>query len=509
MADQPRRQRLPQALVVAGLILCVTAVYAPALRGAMLRPDDLVMLQYVRGHGPLSGFGGAGFRDIWFSDVMYRPFFALQMWAFYRLFGVDYAGYQAAVLAIHVLSALLLYATARSLGGGTPVSALAALAFATHPYVAPLVTWVSDAGTAGRLLGIGIIGLLIQAQEHPRWRVALLPLLVLSPFLREFGLALNAAIALYALAGARRDALNKRWALILGLVAVAANVAYLLIRYAVMGRWIVTTRPEATGLGFVQLAGEQVSGFSTLGRLGLHAYIVAANITGTFFPLFEFTGWVQPVTLIALALAAGAALAVGVLALGGGCPPARRRLALGLLAALTAAGLAGLIATGRMAVFLRVILPEFAKLAPQTLLSCGLLYAAARWRDWTREERLIGFLLLAVVVMNGVVAFPYFRPRNLALGVIGWALLLVLAVGVLARRGERRLAGLMAALLAALVILNGARVHMSLPPQEVRVENFDSADPLCRFDLPDALVAEIGHHYALDEATLQACIDYR
>jgi hypothetical protein len=117
-------------------------LYAPSLKGGFLwgDVDDLALTPEQLGWG--------GLWRVW-TDPLYRqqfyPVTHTVFWALGHLLGDRPAGYRAAVLALHVATALLLTLTLRRLrvGGALGVG----LVFAVHPLHAGTVAWVSKLTT--------------------------------------------------------------------------------------------------------------------------------------------------------------------------------------------------------------------------------------------------------------------------------------------------------------------------------------------------------------------------
>lgn len=520
------RWALPAAVILAYTVV----VYAPALGGAFLRGDDLIHLAIARQYGLLTGFGGENFDAIPISAVYYRPLFTLQMGLLYRLFGVRYAGYQAVAMLVHAAGAVTLYAVLRRLGGASLPALLGALLFVSHPYASPLVTWVSDTGVYTILIAGLVSLLLIDPRDAPGWYAGLAALLVLAPLTRENGVAVSAAVFTYAIVAALFERIPPRQAARIAALAVGSVALYALLRVLAMGALVRSVLPESAGLGFRLVSAAEVRGFSTGRRIMLYAYTIAANLGATFFPAFAPSGVLSRAAIsrvliaTALSLIAGAAILTWQR-----WPPAIRRVAMGIAAVLGALLMLlfasrGLpfLASVRQALLARapaageavaaaytvvlVELPHLLHDAPPVVVTLAIIYSVFHCREWPREGQVIALYALALIAAIAVVAFAYFRWRNLNLALMGWLILYAVAAAHLKGRTERRV--IRAAMLAAVavaVVVNGVDLFRELPPLDVRPEYVMESQLCTDKSIPEPLVTEVTAAYGFDPAAIRAC----
>ena len=132
------RSPLATALLAAALVAAATLVIWPSLRGSLLWDDGPLVIQnpLVTGAAPVS--------DIWLSGQAsdYYPL----TWTSFRLqhavFGERPLGYRVVNLALHALTAIVLWRILLALGARG--AWLAALLFAIHPLAVGTAAWISE-----------------------------------------------------------------------------------------------------------------------------------------------------------------------------------------------------------------------------------------------------------------------------------------------------------------------------------------------------------------------------
>ena len=126
------------ALRVAALVAAAAWIYSPAVQGRWIWDDA----EEVAGNAVLRD--PAGLAKIWFapSGPDYFPLKTSVQWLEWHLWGDAVAGYHATSVALHVLSALLLW---RLLGRlGVRHAWFGGLLFAVHPVAVESVAWISE-----------------------------------------------------------------------------------------------------------------------------------------------------------------------------------------------------------------------------------------------------------------------------------------------------------------------------------------------------------------------------
>jgi hypothetical protein len=517
-------------LPAAAILVYTLLVYAPALGGAFLRGDDLIHLAIARQYGPFTGFGGRNFDALPISASYYRPLFTLYMAALYRLFGVQYAGYQAAAMLAHAVAAVALFAVLRRLSGESLAAMLGALFFVSHPYASSLVTWVSDTGVYTVLIAGLVSLLLLDPRDKPGWYVGLAALLVLAPLTRENGVAICAAAFGYAIAAALFKRISTRQAARIAALAMGSVLVYALLRVLAMGALVRSVRPETAGLGFTLVSAADVQAFSPARRLALYAYTIAANLGATFFPAFTSAGMLSRAAISRIGIIAVLCVAFGAVILTWRrWPSALHRIV--LIAAFVLAVLLGLLFVTRGLPFLAdvhdtllarfpavgrvltsaypIILVEVPKLlhdAPPVAVTLGIAYAAAHSGEWPREHKVMALYALALIGAISAIAFAYFRWRNLNLALMGWLILFALAAAYLRERtGGRVIRFAMLALIALAVFLNGRDLFHELPPPDVLPDAVTESQLCTNKSIPEPIIMEVTATYGFDPAAIHAC----
>jgi len=121
------------------LVALVFGAYWPAVQGGWVWDDD----DYVTRNSTLRSL--AGLWDIWFrpgATPQYYPLVHTTFWLEYRLWGLWAPGFHFTNVALHALSALLLWRTFLTLN--LPGAFWAAALWALHPVAVESVAWVTE-----------------------------------------------------------------------------------------------------------------------------------------------------------------------------------------------------------------------------------------------------------------------------------------------------------------------------------------------------------------------------
>ncbi len=500
-------------LPTAAILIYTLLVYAPALGGTFLRGDDLIHLAIAYQYGPFTGFGGRNFDALPISASYYRPLFTLHMAALYRLFGVQYAGYQATAMFAHAVAAVSLFVVLRRLSGELLAALLGALFFVSHPYASPLVTWVSDTGVYTVLIAGLISLLLLDPHDRPRWYITLAALLILAPLTRENGVAICAAVFVYAIVAILFERISTGQAARIASLAVGSILVYALLRLLAMGALVRSVRPETAGLGFTLISAADVQAFPPARRMALYAYTVPANLSATFLPIFTPEGALSREALSRSLIFASLGVASGMTIL------TWQRWPLALRRGAVVAAALFFLPLGLLFFSPSLSLPPSAQRILQTsglfanlddiatvIGTLGIVYAAAHSGEWPREHRVMALYALALIAAISAVAFAYFRWRNLNLALMGWLILFALAAGYLRGRTEGRVlrVGMLAAMALA-IILNSRDLFHELPPPDVRPETVMESQLCNNKSIPEPIIMEVTTTYGFDPEAIRAC----
>ncbi|HEV8550012.1 MAG TPA: hypothetical protein VGQ57_13305, partial [Polyangiaceae bacterium] len=318
-------------LAVLLLVLAVLCVYVQSLGGPFLWDDRLLVLDaplvekaasltdYFR--NPFWMGAGAQVRD----PSYYRPLVTLSFAFDHRLHASNPGGYHLTNVALHLASALCLYALLRRGRVRSPVAALACAAWALQPRLAEAVAWIS--GRTDVLAGLFVLAALLAWKEGLGRRVLSAAFFGLALGAKESAVALPFAIA--ASEGWRAHSTGER-----GLRTLQSAVipvlphAVVLILYAV-GRVLAVGYPRThspLGAGHRTLTVLQAAGTyaislldpwqprAVIGRIGafrmpvIAAGALALLVAGAL--LFRARRHLTPDMVRGLTLAAGSLLPV-------------------------------------------------------------------------------------------------------------------------------------------------------------------------------------------------------
>jgi protein O-mannosyl-transferase len=195
--------RTRHLLGLAVILAVGAAVYLPAV-GAGFVFDDHELIENGRLlRGPLSA--------IWFGATAqdYWPVTTTALWVEWRLFGLDPTGYHIVNVALHLVTALLLWRTLDRLE--LPGGWLAGLLFAVHPVTVESVAWVSEIKNtlSGALwLATTLAWLRSEEDSSPRWYGAALALFAMALLAKASVVVLP--VILLGLSLARHGRLDRR-----------------------------------------------------------------------------------------------------------------------------------------------------------------------------------------------------------------------------------------------------------------------------------------------------------
>lgn len=456
-------------IAVAAIAIWIAVLYGHNLGKRYFTGDDLKIIAFVQEYGPLGGLlGNLGAGETHYADRFFRPFFIVQAWVLFRLFGMNPVGYHVVGLLLHIVATVLLFLIIYQLTQGVKLALVASLFFAAHPYVSPLVLWATDSATLSTIFVNLIIFLLLRPENRPRWYTALFTLLVLAPLTRENGLAAIAAVIGYTLLAALTARFTWRQTVTILLGCLLVTAAYFALRGWAVG--IVPDKPAIndTSIMWTHYSVHQVVALTLRQRITLYAYTVLANFVSSFFQVFLHQGMIWN-DAVAATLALTTLILLAMFAAPKGASWERRAqiLALAAMFVVVAAGLTALylfrIGTTLLLDHLRYALQLLQFAIPGALSILCIGYAARHWPDWSPQQKALAALALALILANSLISFPYFRFRNLRYGALGWLLLFALTLTHLTSTPQlKRARSAMIALLALATLLNGILTYLGL-----------------------------------------------
>lgn len=135
------------ALRLACVVAAVLLLYGRTLGFDFTYLDDNVLILedqsfLTRADSPWRVFGRAYFQESGRDHEYYRPLATATFWLDAQFSGLEPAGYHVTNVALHALSAALLFLLLRALSYSKHVALFGALVFAVHPALTSAVAWV-------------------------------------------------------------------------------------------------------------------------------------------------------------------------------------------------------------------------------------------------------------------------------------------------------------------------------------------------------------------------------
>ena len=244
----PVQRRLSTVLAASLIVLVTAAVFANGLRGVFIFDDVFAILNNSSIHH-LWPIGPVLHPPLDVTTASGRPLVNLSFALNYYFGGENPWGYHVVNVLIHICAALLLFGVLRRsfrlpvladrLGrAATPLALAVALLWAVHPLQTESVTYVAQRAESG----IGLFYLLVLycvirgATPHRSysvlWYIAAILACLLAMAYKETIVSVPLFVLLYdrtLLSGSFREALRRRWALYLGLLATEGLLAYLVL----------------------------------------------------------------------------------------------------------------------------------------------------------------------------------------------------------------------------------------------------------------------------------------
>lgn len=152
------------------LIAATIAAHYPAIRSGFIWDDNLSLYENALVKAP------DGLYRFWFTTeaMDYWPLTSTMFWLEWRIWGNNPAPYYVVNIALHALSAIVLWRILNRLGFNSLGALLGGLLFAVHPVTVESVAWVSERknvlSMALYLLAI-LAYLRFEDQNRPRWYV--------------------------------------------------------------------------------------------------------------------------------------------------------------------------------------------------------------------------------------------------------------------------------------------------------------------------------------------------
>ena len=193
-----------ELLLVATLVVAVFLVYQPAWQGGFLWDDDIHLL-----NNPVLKPGGLA--KVWVPGgyINYWPLTFTAYWLQFTIWGLNPLGFHLVNIAVHAVSALLLWRVLLRLR--VPGAMFAAAIFALHPVNVESVAWISQLkGILSLMLALlSVLFFLARERQGGWWRLALaIGAFLLSTLAK--GMVITLPVVLLACAWWQRGRIGRR-----------------------------------------------------------------------------------------------------------------------------------------------------------------------------------------------------------------------------------------------------------------------------------------------------------
>jgi Flp pilus assembly protein TadD len=259
--------RRTERVVVAGVLLISAIAFVNSLDGEFVYDDRFQVLNNPTINA-LGNIPKMFTQSVWqFMDSTsqlpvgsyYRPIFNIALIINHHLFGSEVFGWHLASLLLHLIVVSLVYLLCRQWEMPGEVSAAAALLFGVHPAHCESVAWVS--GLPDPLAAAFVLGSLILYERYCRGALSRWPMLALCAGLallamlcKEVAVVFPVFVAFREWQGREQEGVVVRLSRVVRrtLPFVAATVAYIILRYAVLG-FISKPEPKTVGVTGTQV----------------------------------------------------------------------------------------------------------------------------------------------------------------------------------------------------------------------------------------------------------------
>lgn len=454
--------------------------------GALLRLDDLIMIDYARNESLLAAITSPP--DVY--SVFYRPMHNLVLWIYYQLFGFDYALYQFAELLGHFVTVTLFYWLAFVISREKIFALIAATLFGTHIYVSVGVVYVN---AVFWWLGVfGVLAQLVIAKSRRMRGFALFGLsvlLLLNLLLGEYGFALVGAqclMALYLFLTSRQD---RSSAMAIFLSAVFVTLVYFGMRWQAVG-----LLPESGGGS----SGYFWDFYSNPRVLGINHYIytVGANFVSTFVPIFSQVGVLMfpPIMQVLFGVTIYSIYILGI-----------RKTPDNSINSFLWLPILYIYLMGSKEIVKHWIGNYNLSLtfSLHTMLNFSIAFLILNWRKISKEHKRIIVYAIGMLLSGCIVAFAYFRWRTHYYTHMAWILLVVVGMCYLknARAGKAIITSLI--LISVLLSWKSMKIIDSRLPA-IKIEQFQHN--LCDPRVSKDLSLDMIEYYGIDDETVLSCV---
>ena len=474
--------------VLIGIFLfgIIMFTYRNSFEGALLRLDDLFMIDFARKASPFAAIT----RPPEIYSVFYRPMHNLVLWVYYNLFGFDYAKYQLAELLGHYAVVLLIYVLLYSIIRDKLIALIGAIVFGTHIYISVGVVYVN---AVFWWLGVfGVIVIMHMAKgRRLRWFswLSLGVILLLILLLGEYGFALIGATWLLALYVILFEKNNFRYAISLAILGLLVVAIYFVLRWQAVG-----VLPESGGGS----SGYYWNFYLNPRSLGFKYYIytVIVNFISVFIPIFSQVGVLLLPSVIQI-LSGVIIFSIYIISL--------RKTTDNSLNVYLWLPVLFIYLIGSKEIVKHLIGNYNLSLSfsLHTMLNMAIAFLVLNWKDISKPHKAISIYALGLILGSSVVAFAYFRWRTHYYSVMGWILLI--AIGITYLRRMRTGQAIVVCLLVISMVMSWKSMKIidsRLPA--IKIEEFQQN--LCDTRVPKDLALDVVSYYDIESDPILICI---
>ena len=470
------------------LVLCgiIFFTFRNSYSGALLRLDDLIMIDYARNE---SLFAAITSPPETYS-VFYRPMHNLVLWVYYELFGLDYSRYQFAELFGHFATVILFYWLVHLITENKLLAVIGGILFGTHIYVSVGVVYVNAV-----FWWLGIFGVLSQIiivrARQMRWysMMGLGILLLLNLLIGEYGFALVGALCLMALYQFITREQDRKYAIKLFLLGVLVTVIYFGMRWQAVG-----LLPESGGGS----SGYFWEFYTNPRILGINHYIytVVANLISSFVPIFNQVGvlMLPPIVQILVGITIFSIYIFGV-----------RKISENSINGFLWLPILYIYLMGSKEI-VKYLIGNYnltLTFSLHTMLNIAIAFLILGWKNISKEHRRVAVFALGMLLGGSVVAFAYFRWRTHYYTHMAWILLVIIGINYFksVRNGKAILTSLM--LISVLLSWKSMKIIDSRLPA-IKVEQFQQN--LCDSRVSKDLAMDMISYYQIDDESVLECV---
>ncbi len=476
-------------VMIFALVAIISLVYQNSLEGALLKEDDLYLLNYARDtSSPFAGFRSGPER----YSSFFRPLIYFVMWFYYRWFGLDYVKYQLVMLVGHSIVGSLFYWFLFKINRNRIISLALAVYFSIHIFISVGVIYV----TAVVLWWFGLFCLVflfyfLKPVQKNSIYLGLAILLFVFLFSAEYAFGLIFAIGLTALyAGISKE---MPWRQTLSMLALAVFVVgvYFLLRWQAVG-----ILPQGGGGS----SGYFFQFYNNPRPIGLSFYIytIAANFVATFFPIFDQVGVMMPHTIIQIG--------TSILIFGVYLVLLIKKIEYKITSYVLIPVFFGMLFESNYIIENIRSVPAYYlafAFSLHAMSNVSIWILLSQWRKKVQQNhKVLAIFGMGLILGSSIVSLFYFRWRTHYLALMGWILLVALGmiyIKNIRHGGTITICLLLISVFSYWYFADGLEHH--LPNTTVKEHQYN----LCDQSLTDDFVDEVVDYYHIFGEAIASC----